>query len=219
MSVLQRPLARLRNLNFPRDLDDLMMLRKAPTERLQMETVALWCEALSARMRGGDTLARAVAETPCGHGLAAHLDPLRLRIQRGMDLVTACSTLLNETERTATDRNLNTSPIYWRETLGLIRVCALGGAETARTLDKVARNLRVKEAVAQEVRAQTASARLSAGLLTALPAVAVVATVLISPSSARMYANPVGLWCLAASLILNTAGWIWIRSLLRSVES
>jgi hypothetical protein len=188
-----------------------------------MEVVAQWCEALAARVRAGDTLVRAVAETPSGRGLDAHLNPLRLRIQRGMDLVTACSALIdNPSNNSPASSNpqlaAGAGPSYWRETLGVIRVCALGAPETAKTLDKVARNLRVREAVAQEVRAQTASARLSAVLLTALPAAAVITTLVISPAAAQVFTTAFGLACVVLSLTLNTLGWVWIRALLRSVE-
>jgi hypothetical protein len=183
-----------------------------------MEVVAQWCEALAARIRSGDTLVRAVAETPSGRGLDAHLNPLRLRIQRGMDLVTACSALIDNPPSSNPHLATGTGPSYWRETLGVIRVCALGAPETAKTLDKVARNLRVREAITQEVRAQTASARLSAVLLTALPAAAVITTLMISPAAAQVFTTAFGMACVVLSLTLNILGWVWIRALLRSVE-
>jgi Flp pilus assembly protein TadB len=214
MRVLHRSITKLRDLQDLQDLAALIQRQRAPSASIHMEVVAQWCEALAARIRAGETLARAVAETPYGVGLAAHLGPLRLRVQRGMDLVTACSTMIDG----VTDSNSHDVPSYWRETLGVIRVCALGAPETAKTLDKMARNLRIRAAVTQETRSQTAAARLSAGLLTALPAVAVVVTVAISPASAQVFTTAIGLICLASSLMLNATGWVWIRSLLRSVE-
>jgi hypothetical protein len=226
MRFLQRSISQLRKLKDLEDLHDLVQLRKSSSVQIQMETVAQWCEALATRIRAGDTLARAVAETPSSPGLALHLNPLRLRIQRGMDLVTACSSLIDDVVTTSGDTSRDTSrdasrdagPNYWRETVGVIRVCAVGAPEAAKTLDKLARNLRVREAIAQEARAQTASARLSAGLLTALPAGAVIATLVISPSSAQVFTTVIGVICVTSSLLLNVMGWIWIRSLLRSVE-
>jgi Flp pilus assembly protein TadB len=212
MITIPQSISALRDLGELRSLADLW--QRPPVEPISMAAVAAWCEALAGRIRAGETLTSAIANTPAAVSLQAHLHPLRLRIQRGMDLVTACTSLID-----VPATNQARSPAYWRETLGVIRVCALGTPHTAKALDKVARTLLTKQAIAEEAQTHTASARLSAKLLTALPVGAVGVTVLISPTSARVFTTALGLGCLVFSLALNLAGWLWIRSLLRSVDT
>ena len=182
---------------------------------LKVAEVADWCEALARRVRAGDTLALSIVEVPCGPSVSPAIAPLRLRIQRGTDLVTACTSAIDG------HRSSDPSPgsRALREALGVIRVCSLGSPHTAHTLDRVAGHLRIRVALTAEVRSHTASARLSARLLTALPIVAVGLTVMISQDSARVFTTPAGLLCLSVSLGLNAVGWLWIRSLITAAES
>lgn len=177
--------------------------------------VADWCEALARRIRAGDTLALSIAEVPCGPSMTPTITPLLLRIQRGTDLVTACTSAIDSYGSS----DLSPGSRALRDALGVLRVCALGSPHTAHTLDRVARHLRIRVALSAEVRSHTASARLSARLLTGLPIAAVGLTIMISPDSAKVFSTPAGLLCLGLSFGLNTAGWLWIRSLIVAAES
>jgi tight adherence protein B len=181
-----------------------------PVEVVEVVEVAEWCEAVAQRVRAGDTLAHALFDVSCGPGIDHALRGLRLRISRGTDLVRACTLVIDDPNLQVDSPGVRAL----REALGVVRVCALGSPHTAHTLDRIARHFRVRVALAEEVRSHTASARLSARLLTALPIAAVGLTLVISPSAASVYTTSAGLVCLGLSLVLNVAGWLWIRSLI-----
>jgi Flp pilus assembly protein TadB len=174
-----------------------------------LSEIADWCEALARRVRAGDTLALALSDVGCSEALEPLIANLRLRIHRGTDLVMACTAMMESLDPHARSPEITAL----REALGVIRVCALGSPHTAHSLDRLARHFRVRVAITEQIHAQTAAARLSARLLTALPLAAVGLTITISPSSAGVFTTSAGLICLVLSLGLNAAGWLWIRSL------
>ncbi len=188
-------------------------LVNSPPE-ISLAEVADWCEALARRVRAGDTLSLALIDVRCDGALEQFIGSLRLRIHRGIDLVTACTTVMDTLDL----RGRSPQARAIREALGVIRVCALGSPHTAHSLDRMAQQFRIRMALADELHSHTASARLSARLLTALPVGALGLTLTISPSSAGVFATPAGALCLALSLGLNAAGWLWMRSLITDAE-
>jgi Flp pilus assembly protein TadB len=149
-------------------------------------------------------------ETYCSPSIDTALNGFRLRIARGADLVNTCTAVLNAVPARPASAQIQTL----REIVGLIRVCALGSSRTAQTLDRAAHNLRLRSALTAQITTETASVRLSAKLLTALPIVAVAVTLMISPQVAQTYTTAAGLICMTMCLGLNLLGWWWIRRLI-----
>jgi tight adherence protein B len=89
------------------------------------------------------------------------------------------------------------------------------GGDLPAVLDQVAASVRERVAVAREVRALTAQARLSGGILGALP-VGFFAFLWLT-SRAEMQAalaTPAGVAVVAVGLVLDGLAFLWIRSLL-----
>jgi Flp pilus assembly protein TadB len=197
----------------PALLTQIQTLRESETE-VKLADIAAWCEALAQRIRGGDTLRSALVETHSSPSIEKTLGGFRLRIERGADLVSTCTAAIDATSTQPPSRHVQTL----REIVGLIRVCALGSSRTAQTLDRAAHNLRIRAALADEVTRETASVRLSARLLTALPIFAVAITLMISPEVAQTYTTTAGLVCMTMCLGLNLLGWWWIRGLIAAAQ-
>lgn len=90
----------------------------------------------------------------------------------------------------------------------------LGGAQ-ALALDSAAALLRERHAVAMERAAHSAQARLSARVMTIVP-VAFTAWVLLTNAEARTaMATPLGSAALAAGVLLNVSGWLWMQRIVR----
>jgi Flp pilus assembly protein TadB len=198
---------------IPTFFTQIQTLRESETE-VSLAEIAAWCEALAQRIRGGDTLRNALVETHSSPSIETALGGFRLRIERGADLISTCTAVIDATNAQPASTHIQTL----REIMGLIRVCALGSSRTAQTLDRAAHNLRIRAALADEVARETASARLSASLLTALPIVAVAITLMISPEVAQTYTTTAGLVCMTMCLLLNLIGWWWIRRLITAAQ-
>jgi Flp pilus assembly protein TadB len=90
----------------------------------------------------------------------------------------------------------------------------LGGSQ-ALALDSAASLLRERHAVALERAAHSAQARLSARVMTIVPA-AFTGWVLLTNDQARAAtATPFGSAALATGILLNVTGWAWMRRVVR----
>lgn len=94
------------------------------------------------------------------------------------------------------------------------------GAETggalARAVDGVASTLRQRLSARAEARALATQARASAAVLAVAPlAFTAVASLADARTSAFLFRTPTGLLCLAAGLILDAAGALWMARLTR----
>lgn len=92
------------------------------------------------------------------------------------------------------------------------------GAGQAAALVRVARTLRERAALRDEVRAQAAQAIASAVLLVLAPIGFSAATVLVDPRVRRIVlGTPAGWGCVAGGILLDLAGAAWMRVVIRSV--
>ena len=93
----------------------------------------------------------------------------------------------------------------------------LGGAR-ARALDAAASSLRDRAALAGEMRALTAQARMSAAVMVGAPLVFVVVTAVLDVGLRSVFVTPVGLACLVGGIALDAAGAAWMAWWMRSVR-
>ncbi|MCU1504337.1 MAG: hypothetical protein JWM12_3691, partial [Ilumatobacteraceae bacterium] len=88
---------------------------------------------------------------------------------------------------------------------------ALGGPAAA-TLDSAGSVLRERAAVAADLQAQSAQARLSARVLTIVPVAFAMWSLAGSARTRQAYlGSALGATCVAAGAALNTIGWWWMR--------
>jgi tight adherence protein B len=100
-----------------------------------------------------------------------------------------------------------------------VALAASGAAAPVRALETVASSLRDRAHVAAEVRAQAAAARLSAGVVAALPVAFVALLAVTDPSAlAFLAATTVGRLCLAIGVLLEVAGVAWMAAIVGSVR-
>ncbi|MEO7555133.1 MAG: type II secretion system F family protein [Acidimicrobiales bacterium] len=97
-------------------------------------------------------------------------------------------------------------------------LAAHAGGAPARSLDAVAATLRERLAAAGDVRALSAQARLSAVVIGLAPLVfAVFAAGVDRRNAAFLLATPLGRVCLAAGLLLDVVGLLWMRHIVHGV--
>jgi tight adherence protein B len=167
--------------------------------------VAAWCQRVAHSSRAGSSLVQAIAEadaeTPAdrrpfpgaGHAL-----------QRGRGLADA----LAPTELDPSTPAGVVGPV--------IEACADLGGPPAAPLERVSDVLLARAAEQDERRAATAQARLSAGVLTAVPLGIVAFLVLSEPAIRAVLATPAGATCLVAGVVINLLGRWWMSVLIRS---
>jgi tight adherence protein B len=100
-------------------------------------------------------------------------------------------------------------------TQALSATARLGGP-VAATLDDSAAVLRERAATRDERRSQSSQARLSARVLTIVPLGFAIWSALASQRTRDVYMTTVaGALCLASGLVLNVAGWQWMKRIVR----
>jgi len=153
-------------------------------------------------VRSGSSLAQACAEAAAGSdAVRVELAAVVARADRGLPLATALGHWSRH--HPSTDVRLAGA--------ALSLAASAGGAQ-ARAVDGVASTVRERRAMAAEVRAESAQARLSAiviGLLWALTT--------DGRTAAFLVADPIGWLCLAAGLALEALGALWMRRILKAV--
>lgn len=169
-------------------------------ERDDAAIVARWCESLARSVRGGDTVAAALRNTdvPIGH------EP-------------AVDRVIREIERTGrvglplTDVTANLALA-----LAVLSAALEHGGPAAEPLDRAAGVLRARSAEHAERQVQSAQARLSAQVMTALPLVMLVLLLVSSRSVRSAVATPFGATVLLVGAALNMVGWRWMRRIIGS---
>lgn len=174
--------------------------------------LAQWCDDLARSVRGGSTLTTALRSSlPVGEpSVDRTVADLVHRLDRGQCLTDA---LL---DRSVHDDS--TRPPAARADLELVlnvlEQCATAGGSSAEPLERAAAVLRSRDAARGEIAAQSASARLSAVVLTLLPVAMLLMLLTVSGSTRAAIGSPVGLGVLVAGLALNLVGWRWMRRLI-----
>jgi tight adherence protein B len=101
-----------------------------------------------------------------------------------------------------------------------LRVAAETGGATGDTLERTAAVLRERHAWRTERQAHSAHARLSARVLTVLQLVVCVWSLLSSARVRAAYsASSITTALACAGIVLNLAGWLWMRRLVRAGDS
>ena len=143
------------------------------------------------------------AEVRSGDDWARVLDHLAAEVRTGSSLAGALGSLAHD----------DAVAVH-----ALVTAHTVGGP-VAATLDSAAITLRERVALRADARAHSSAARLSAALLTALPVVFAAWMAATSASVRAVWLGPVGVVCGALGVALNTAGWVWMRRLIRRATS
>jgi len=174
--------------------------------RLLVDGLPALLENVARGVRSGVSLRQACAESAAGGGPAARgLAGAVADAERGQPLADACTRwappAVAPEERLAA---------------GALALAADAGGPQARAVDGVAATLRERRAVAAEIRAHSAQARLSAVVIGVLPAAFLLwALATDRRTAAFLVAGPAGWACLSAGVGLELAGAVWMRRLLR----
>jgi tight adherence protein B len=166
----------------------------------------LFLEDVARALRAGASL-RGACEDAAAHAPASiGVAPALARAERGVPLAEALSGWPG-------DRPLAEVHVA---AAALVLAADAGGPQ-ARAVDSAAETLRERLAVAAEIRAQSAQARLSALVIGSLPVVFLSWAVLTDRRTAAfLVSQPVGWACLAAGVALEVTGAGWMRRILRS---
>ncbi|MEX2625249.1 MAG: type II secretion system F family protein [Ilumatobacteraceae bacterium] len=163
--------------------------------------VATWCDRLARRVRTGDTLSAAIRAVEPPATVRDAVAPVMLALDRGGDLRAAVGATAGRSS--ALDAALT-----------VIGACARLGGPAAEPLDRVAAALRRRVADAADRRTQSAQARTSAATLTLLPVGFLAAMTLTSASVRAGVASAPGAVSIGAGVVLNLAGWCWMRRII-----
>jgi tight adherence protein B len=150
----------------------------------------------------------ACAEASAGNGPArADLRGVVARAERGLPLADAFAGWARP----------DPSPEVHVAAAALALAASAGGPQ-AQAIDRAAATLRERRAVAGDVHAQSAQARLSALVIGLLPVAFLLwAVVTDRRTAAFLVADPVGWACLSVGLTLEALGALWMRRILREV--
>jgi len=177
------------------------LARRRTSARIEPAVLAAWCDALARAVRGGATLRHALCSVPPPACVEPQLAPALLALERGASVTVALS-------------NLDTRSHDLDLVLVVARACAEHGGAAAEPIDRAATALRQRAALAGERRTNSAQARMSALVMTCLPA-AMLALLASTSHSVRSAATaPSGLIAIALGMTLNVLGWTWMRRLI-----
>jgi tight adherence protein B len=163
--------------------------------------LAAWCDALARALRGGATLRHALCNVPPPEDTQALFTPALLALERGAPVAVA----LSQIESSSHDLDV---------VLVVMRACAEHGGAAAEPIDRAAATLRQRAALAGERRTNSAQARMSALVMTCLPGAMLALLALTSHSVRAGATSSMGLFALALGVVLNVAGWGWMRRLI-----
>ncbi len=168
--------------------------------------VAAWCDAIARRLRSGETLRQVLAdERPTHVALAARTAPLRRELGSGAAVVDAVAA----SALAASGGGLD---LVW----SVLAIASGYGGSAAEPIDRVASALRLRSADAHERSAQSAQARLSAHVLTAVPVLVLALLVSTDPDVRLIVLRPAGGLLVGGGLLLNVLGWSWMRHIVAS---
>jgi tight adherence protein B len=173
--------------------------------RIEPNELAAWCDALARALRGGATLRHALCTVDPPAAVTTHLAPALLALARGASVNAA----LADVDARSRDLDL---------VLVVIRACAEHGGAAAEPIDRAAAALRQRAALAGERRTNSAQARMSAVVMTCLPGAMLTLLALTSGSVRAAAMSTPGLAVICAGIVLNLAGWGWMRRLIASAS-
>lgn len=179
--------------------------RRRPDDDLRDLASAL--EDLGRSLRGGASLAQAISEVA-----AAGDDPVRHELRR-LDARVGGGASLGEA---LADWRASSDRPGVALAVGALTVANRAGGSRAQAVDQVAATLRERRALADELRAQSSQARLSALVLVACPVVFAALASSVDPRVVGfMVTHPFGWGCLVIGLGLEAAGGWWMARITR----
>jgi tight adherence protein B len=163
---------------------------------------AAWCDDAARALRAGSALASAIAAATAEHrAMAPVLEPVVTAVARGRALSEALRRAIGDP---TTPGGL---------VMTVLTSCAELGGPAASPLERVAATLRTRAAIADEQRAHSAQARLSAKVMTLVP-VGLLALLAATESTVRAaIITPAGAAAIGAGAALNAVGWWWMRAI------
>jgi len=179
------------------------------TRRRYADSLPSLLDDVARAVRSGSSLTHACAEAAAAgsDAVRVELTDVVARAARGLSLATALGHWSRH--HPSTDVRLAGA--------ALSLAASAGGAQ-ARAVDGVAATVRERRAMAAEVRAHSAQARLSAIVIGLLPVAFLLwAITTDGRTAAFLVADPIGWMCLVAGLVLEALGALWMRRILRAV--
>jgi tight adherence protein B len=181
--------------------------RSARRRTVSATDAAEWADAIARRLRSGETLRSSLADAPVAPSVELATRPLRLAIERG------------RSDRDAIDVAIEhlgpSGQISLRMLLVSLGVVAEVGGPATLATDRVAAALRLRAADEEDRAAQSAQARLSARVLTAVPVGMLLLLVVADRRVVAAIASPLGATCIAVGVTLNLLGAWWMHRLVR----
>lgn len=180
-------------------------------KRNVLDALPVALDAVARDLRTGASFGSAIARQAAEPGpVAPHFRRVHTAIDLGQAVDEACSALA-----------ANAGPVAAEQTtVGVLAMVSGGGRGSARALEEAASAARQRRRVHGEVQALVAQAESSVRVLAALPVVFLGLGMLSGQAGGAALINTtVGRWCLGIGLALDGAGLVWMRALVRSVES
>jgi len=169
--------------------------------------MATWCEHAARAVRAGASLATAITDASVSaSGPGRLMTPVVDGLRRGASMSVALDRVTVEPGRPQT------------AVVAVLRACAEIGGPAAPPLERVAAVLHARADAAAERWAHSAQARLSARVLTVLPAGVGALLLLAEPSIRQATISPAGLVCVVVGVALNVLGWWWMRRTIGSAR-
>lgn len=185
--------------------DHAMVTRERRLERAELAGIL---EEVARELRAGRNLHGALAAAAAAHPAAVGLRAALRRADSGEALLVALDRWAQGLAHPDGD--------LVRAVLGF--GTATGGS-LAQALDRAAATLRERASRRQEIRVLTAQARLSAVVLALAPVGFVFVVSTIDRSGAGvLFTTTLGRVCLVAGILLDGAGFIWMRHLAERVQ-
>lgn len=163
--------------------------------------IAEWCDDLSAALRSGRSLAKAIDGIDAPAALAEVVSAVRHDLRRGASL--------GDSMRATSPDDPDA-----RFTWVIVTAVAEHGGPAAEPIDRAAAALRARHAERVERQTQSTTARLSARVMTALPVAMLLLLLTTSPPVRDATRTPIGTVAVVGGIGLNLAGWWWMRRLL-----
>lgn len=167
-------------------------------------------DGMTAALRSGSTVRVALLDSAVGvpGTLSADVDMIATRLDRGEGLAESLAWWARWRGRPQLD-----------VLAAVVATSTEFGGPLADVLTSVADQMRDDLRSRDEVRAQSAQAVASAGMLIVLPLVSVAITAIADPRVVGfLFSTPLGMVCLAVGLLLEVVGAWWMSSLVRWVR-
>jgi tight adherence protein B len=180
--------------------------RKRRSEQLEAD-LADAVMAIAAAMRAGLSLPTSIA-----YAAGEIEEPLAETLARVADRSALGEPLDDALDRWADEVKGDDARLL----VGVLSLHRRTGGDLPHVLDRVAATLRDRQAAAREVRALTAQARLSGGVLGALPVAFFLFLLVTSREDVRAaFHTSAGLAAVLLGLVMEGGAFLWIRRLLR----